>query len=91
MAKRINGNLNFLFKTYEKNFKSKIFLKKKGYSEIEIETIFSRYDKDADKKLNEIERLKLVKDIAKAKNNLKDEYKNFKDTHKLKTKRDAFE
>ena len=66
-------------------------LQKKGYSEIEIETIFSRYDTDADKKLNEIERLKLVKDISKAKNHLKEEYKDFKDTHKLKTRKDAFE
>ncbi|RNA09297.1 polycystic kidney disease 2-like 1 [Brachionus plicatilis] len=66
-------------------------LKKKGYADMEIESLFSRYDKDSDKKLNEIEKIKLVKDIAKARNNIRDEYQNFKQNRDSKTKKDAFE
>ncbi|CAF0799781.1 unnamed protein product [Brachionus calyciflorus] len=66
-------------------------LKKKGYADMEIESLFSRYDKDCDRKLNEVEKIKLVKDIARARNNISEEYKNFKQTRDTKIKKDAFE
>jgi polycystin 2 len=66
-------------------------LKAKGYADMEIEALFSRYDKDNDRKLNEVEKIKLVKDIAKARNNISEEYKNFKENRKTATKKDAFE
>lgn len=66
-------------------------LKKKGYAEMEIEALFSKYDIDCDKRLNELEKIKLVRDIAKARNNLSQEFKNFKIDHKTVTKKDAFE
>ena len=58
---------------------------------MEIESLFSRYDKDCDRKLNELEKIKLVKDIARARNNISEEYKNFKQTRDTKIKKDAFE
>ena len=58
---------------------------------MEIESLFARYDKDCDRKLNEVEKIKLVKDIAKARNNLTEEYRNFKQNRDTKTKKDAFE
>jgi hypothetical protein len=58
---------------------------------MEIEALFGRYDKDCDRKLNELEKIKLVRDIAKARNNLSEEFKNFKETRKTVTKKDAFE
>jgi polycystin 2 len=66
-------------------------LKKKGYADMEIEALFSRYDIDCDKKLNELEKIKLVRDIAKARSNLSQEFRNFKIDHKTATKKDAFE
>lgn len=66
-------------------------LKKKGYADMEIEALFSRYDKDFDHKLNEVEKLKLVRDIAKARNNISEEYKNFKEKRATASKKDAFE
>lgn len=66
-------------------------LKAKGYADMEIESLFSKYDVDCDRKLNELEKLKLVKDIAKARNNVSKEFKDFKVDHKVQTKKDAFE
>jgi polycystin 2 len=66
-------------------------LKKKGYADMEIETLFARYDKDCDKKLNEVEKVKLIRDITKARNHLSEEFKNFKKDRKTQTKKDAFE
>lgn len=66
-------------------------MQKKGYADMEIEALFSRYDKDCDKKLNEVEKIKLVRDIARARNHISDEFKNFKETRQTKTKKDAFE
>lgn len=58
---------------------------------MEIESLFSRYDRDFDRKLNEIEKIKLVKDIAKARKNIKNEFQNFKQNRDTTTKKDAFE
>jgi hypothetical protein len=66
-------------------------LKKKGYADMEIESLFARYDKDSDHKLNELEKLKLVRDITKARKNITEEFKNFKDKRVSKMKKDAFE
>ncbi len=46
-------------------------LKKKGYADMEIEALFSRYDKEFDKKLNELEKIKLERDSEKARSNLR--------------------
>ncbi len=66
-------------------------LKKKGYADMEIEALFSRYDKDSDHRLNEMEKLKLVRDITKARKNITEEFKNFKEKRVSKSKKDAFE
>jgi hypothetical protein len=58
---------------------------------MEIEMLFSRYDVDNDRKLNELEKLRLVRDITKARKHISDEYKNFKEKRKTKIKKDAFE
>lgn len=58
---------------------------------MEIESLFSRYDKDSDRKLNELEKIKMVKDIAKARNNIREEFQNFKQNRDTSTKKDAFE
>lgn len=49
-------------------------MKKKGYSDMEIEEFFSKYDKDGDLKLNYLEKLKIVRDIKKAKSHIKEEF-----------------
>ncbi len=66
-------------------------LKKRGYAELEIQALFGRYDHDLDGKLNEVEKMKLMKDVAKAKNNVTHEFKSFKLHHKTVVKKDAFE
>jgi len=58
---------------------------------MEIESIFSKYDQDGDRKLNEIEKFKLCKDVAKARSHLSEEYRNFKDKRSTTTKKDGFE
>ena len=58
---------------------------------MEIEALFARYDKDSDHKLNEVEKLKLVRDISKAKHNISEEYRSFKEKRNTKSKQDAFE
>ncbi len=66
-------------------------LKKKGYADMEIEAIFSKYDQDCDRKLNELEKVRLEKDVTKARNELSEELKNFKSEQKVSNKKDAFE
>ena len=48
-------------------------LKEKGYSPVEIDVMFAKFDKDGDRKLNEVEKLRMEKCLVKAKNKLKEE------------------
>lgn len=41
---------------------------------MEVEEFFSKYDKDGDLKLNYLEKLKIVRDIKKAKSHIKEEF-----------------
>jgi hypothetical protein len=74
------------FKTWRKE------LKAKGYTDIEIETLFTRYDYDCNGTLNEIEKLRLIRDIARAKSHIGNEFREIQTTKKLSNnKKDAFE
>lgn len=66
-------------------------LKKKGYADMEIQALFARYDKRHLKRLSEIEKIKLVRDIARARTVISKEFKDFKKTRDLGAKKDAFE
>jgi polycystin 2 len=81
----INENDEIEFSDWRKE------LKKKGYAEMEIQALFSRYDRDQDGKLNQVEKVKLLRDVSKAKNNVAQEFSNFKLDHKVVAKKDAFE
>lgn len=58
---------------------------------MEIEAIFSKYDKDCDRKLNELEKIHLVREIARARSHISDEFKNFKANRSTATNKDGFE
>lgn len=58
---------------------------------MEIQALFARYDKGHDKRLTEIEKIKLIRDIARARTNISKEFKNFKKSKDLVSKKDAFE
>ena len=50
-------------------------IKVKGYSDLEIEAFFSKYDFDGDKCLNEEEQKNMLKDLAKQNYELKNAYR----------------
>ena len=58
---------------------------------MEIEAIFAKYDRDCDRKLNELEKIHLVREVARARSHLSDEFKNFKETRSTATAKDGFE
>ncbi len=47
-------------------------LRAKGYADIEIETLFAKYDLDGDKILNAEEQKNMMKDLAEQNEELKD-------------------
>lgn len=47
-------------------------LRSKGYSDVEIETLFARYDLDGDRVLNQEEQLNMMKDLADQNEQLRD-------------------
>ena len=58
---------------------------------MEIEEFFAKYDKDGDLKLNYVEKLKIVRDIKKAKSHIKEEFAKALDDEDLFTGNDAEE
>lgn len=58
---------------------------------MEIQALFARYDKRHTKRLSEIEKIKLIRDIARARTVISQEFKDFKKTRDLGAKKDAFE
>lgn len=66
-------------------------LRLKGYAEQESYSLFARYDRDCTGKLTGLEKLRLIRDIARAKKNVSEEFKNFKEKRETKSKKDAFE
>lgn len=58
---------------------------------MEIQALFARYDKRSQKKLSEIEKIKLIRDIARARSVISKEFKDFKKSRDLGAKKDAFE
>lgn len=81
----------FFLLTFISYLYSIISLQKKGYADMEIQSLFSRYDKNCDKRLTEVEKIRLIKDISKARVNISKEFKNFKKNRDTRTKKDAFE
>lgn len=74
----------------EKQFKSKTIIKElfsfiiywlifnfqsKGYGDVEIETLFAKYDVDGDRCLNEAEQMAMLKDLAEQNDEIKHAYK----------------
>ena len=51
------------------------FLKTKGYGDVEIEALFSKYDVDGDRCLNEEEQRNMLKDLSEQNDELKEAYK----------------
>jgi hypothetical protein len=51
------------------------FIKAKGYGDVEIETLFSKYDRDGDKCLNETEQKDMLRDLSEENDELKEAYK----------------
>ncbi|RNA43788.1 polycystic kidney disease 2-like 1 [Brachionus plicatilis] len=49
-------------------------LRTKGYGDVEIETLFSKYDVDGDRCLNEIEQKNMFKDLSEQNDELKEAY-----------------
>lgn len=49
-------------------------LRAKGYADIEIETLFAKYDLDGDRVLNEEEQQNMMKDLAEQNEELKEAY-----------------
>ena len=47
-------------------------LRAKGYADIEIETLFAKYDLDGDRVLNEEEQKNMMKDLAEQNEELKE-------------------
>ena len=50
---------------------------------MEIEEFFAKYDRDGDLKLNHTEKLKIVRDIIKAKSHIKEEFSKRPEDDKL--------
>jgi hypothetical protein len=50
---------------------------KKGYTDIEIEAFFSKYDKDLDRALNKKEKKALLFDIKKAKSHIEQKFQKY--------------
>ena len=53
---------------------SYIIIQAKGNADIEIETLFSKYDLDGDRVLNEEEQQNMIKDLAAQNDELKEAY-----------------
>ena len=49
-------------------------MKAKGYGDVEIEALFSKYDYDGDKCLNEIEQKNMLKELSEENDELKKAY-----------------
>ena len=63
-----DSQLDFIeFKFWKK------ILKEKGYSPVEIDVMFSKFDKDGDRKINETEKLRMEKYLINARNKMKQE------------------
>lgn len=59
---------------------------------MEIQALFSRYDRDGNRVLNKIEKIKLIRDIVRARTHVTKDFKDFKMSRDLTAKkRDAFE
>jgi len=56
-------------------------LKARGYTDAEIETVFSRYDADGDRVLRDAEQLRFRADLAAQENNLDMDIKDLNDSH----------
>lgn len=56
-------------------------LKARGYTDAEIETVFSRYDADGDRVLRDSEQKRFRADLAAQENNLDMDIKDLNDTH----------
>ena len=65
--------------------------KKKGYADLEIETFFAKYDKDCDRKLNLVEKLKLARDIVKVKSHLSEEFQKSNEDDDAEKTGDTFQ
>ena len=51
-----------------------IIIQAKGYGDVEIETLFSKYDHDGDRCLNEIEQKNMLKELSEENEELKEAY-----------------
>jgi hypothetical protein len=49
-------------------------IKSKGYDDVEIETLFAKYDMDGDRCLNQEEQKTMLKDLCKQNDDLKQAY-----------------
>ncbi len=70
------SNFSFFYKLYY------LIIKKKGYADAEIQTVFCKYDSDGDRVLSAKEKMKLMYDIKQARESLSKEFQEFKRTHK---------
>jgi hypothetical protein len=52
---------------------------------MEIAEFFAKYDKDCDQRLNYLEKLRIVRDIVKAKSHIKEEFAKRKEDEELFT------
>ena len=52
-------------------------MQKRGYSTVEIQTFFTKYDKDQDGVLNSKEKKSLYFDIKKAKSHIEDKFQKY--------------
>jgi hypothetical protein len=56
-------------------------LKARGYTDVEIENVFSRYDTDGDRTLRDGEQLRFKADLAAQENNLEMDIKDLSSSH----------
>jgi polycystin 2 len=56
-------------------------LKARGYTDVEIENVFSRYDTDGDRVLRDSEQQRFKADLAAQENNLDMDIQNINNSH----------
>ena len=56
-------------------------MKARGYTDVEIENVFSRYDSDGDRVLRDAEQKRFRADLAAQENNLDMDIKDLNDSH----------
>lgn len=59
-------------------------MKARGYTDVEIENVFARYDTDGDRVLRDAEQRRLKADLSAQENHLETDIKDLNDSHVAK-------